>query len=410
MIERIKNILFSPRREWPAIAEEATTVRGVYVPWVLALAAIPVLFNFIKGSLIGHGMFGVTVRVPFGSGIGRMVFAYAISLVLVFVMALIVDALAPTFQAQKNRIQALKTVAYAWTASWLAGVAVVVPALGWLIVLTGGAYSIRLLYLGLPHTMKCPREKAAGYTAASVIIAVLLSVVMMWGAGAMVGASVLRGGMSISQDTVDIDTETGLGKIMAMAKQVEVAASQADKKRRANGDTGHVSRSASAVLGAWSGSKDGKPVPALDPQQLEAFLPESLGGLTRTAVSSRRQQAAVMEMTIAKATYRDADRKRTATLTLHDMPTMGGAMAFSRALAGREESSSRSEQGYEKTYSREDRHFEEKWDNQRHHGQFSVLFADRFKIKIEGDAGSLEELKQMVDSLDLEGLQRVAGK
>src|SRR3546814_3848090 len=78
--------------------------------------------------------------------------------------------------------QALKTVAYAWTASWVAGIAVIVPWLGWLIAVAGAVYAIYLLYLGLPHTMKCPPEKAGGYTAVSVIIAIVLS----WIVGAII--------------------------------------------------------------------------------------------------------------------------------------------------------------------------------------------------------------------------------
>src|SRR3546814_17975909 len=67
---------------------------------------------------------------------------------------------------------------YAWTAAWVAGIATIVPWLGWLVVLAGGIYSIYMLYLVLPHTMKCPPEKAAGYTVVTAIIAVVLSWVM----------------------------------------------------------------------------------------------------------------------------------------------------------------------------------------------------------------------------------------
>src|SRR3546814_17098436 len=65
-----------------------------------------------------------------------------------------------------------------WTAAWVAGIATIVPWLGWLVVLAGGIYSIYLLYLGLPHTMKCPPEKAAGYPVVTAIIAVVLSWIM----------------------------------------------------------------------------------------------------------------------------------------------------------------------------------------------------------------------------------------
>src|SRR3546814_4956515 len=85
-----------------------------------------------------------------------MVFSYVLSLVMLYVVALIINALAPTFGGQKDQLQAVKVIGYAWTAAWVAGIATIVPWLGWLVVLAGGIYSIYLLYLGLPHTMKCP--------------------------------------------------------------------------------------------------------------------------------------------------------------------------------------------------------------------------------------------------------------
>src|SRR5581483_9449544 len=126
-----------------------------------------------------------------------MIVHYVLTLALVFVMALIIDALAASFGGQKNQVQALKTVAYAYTASWVASVALIVPFLGFLVVLAAAIYGIYLLYLGLPYTMKCPQDKAAGYTAVSIIIAIVLSwivgivVVGITGAGSLmsVGAS-----------------------------------------------------------------------------------------------------------------------------------------------------------------------------------------------------------------------------
>ena len=75
-------------------------------------------------------------------------------------MALIIDALAPTFGGTQDRVQALKTIAYCYTASWIAGIAVILPFIAVLIMLAAGIYGIYLLYLGLPHTMKCPQDKA----------------------------------------------------------------------------------------------------------------------------------------------------------------------------------------------------------------------------------------------------------
>src|SRR3546814_18930124 len=98
---------------------------------------------------------------------------------MLYVVALIINALAPTFGGRKDQLQAVKVIGYAWTAAWVAGIAAIVPWPGWLVVLAGGIYSIYLLYLGLPHTMKCPPEKAAGYTVVPPTTAVVLG--WVWG-------------------------------------------------------------------------------------------------------------------------------------------------------------------------------------------------------------------------------------
>ena len=97
-------------------------VADLYKNYIIVLAAIPAVFGFLKMSLIGVSIpFAGTIRIGIGAGLSNMLLTYVLSLVGVFVLALIIDALAPTFGGQKDQTQALKTVAYAYTASWVAG-------------------------------------------------------------------------------------------------------------------------------------------------------------------------------------------------------------------------------------------------------------------------------------------------
>src|SRR3546814_14375792 len=118
-----------------------------------------------------------------------MVFSYVLSLVMLYVVALIINALAPTFGGRKDQLQAVKVIVYAWQAAWVAGIATIVPWLGWLVVLAGRLYSIYLLYLGLPHTMTCPPEQAAGYPVVTGIIAVVRCWIMAMLVAATPGSS-----------------------------------------------------------------------------------------------------------------------------------------------------------------------------------------------------------------------------
>lgn len=227
LIARAKNILLTPKTEWPVIAAEQDTVANLYKNYIIILAAIPAVMRFIDSSIIGNTWFGVTVRVPFVSGIIGMIVGYALALAAVYLVGLIIDALAPSFGGEKNPIQALKTSAYMSTAAWIAGAAVIVPWIGWLIVWAGIIYGVYLLIVGLPHTMKCPSDKAVGYGIVTIIIAIVLNIVL----GMIVGGITAAGMMGAAAgnaikigdagSNVTIDTDSALGKLAALGQQME---------------------------------------------------------------------------------------------------------------------------------------------------------------------------------------------
>ena len=182
LVERAKNIVLQPSQEWKVIDAEPHTVQDLYTQYVMILAAIPAVCGFIGLSLIGIGVFGATYRLPIAAGVAHMVVSYITSLGCVYVLALIIDALAPTFGAQKNFIQALKVSAFMPTPAWLAGVFTLIPSLGIIGALLG-LWSLYLLYVGLPLLMKPAQDKAVPYLAVVIIAAIVLFVVI----GAVVG-------------------------------------------------------------------------------------------------------------------------------------------------------------------------------------------------------------------------------
>ena len=174
LVERVKRILLTPRAEWEVIHAEATTPRALYTGYIMPLAAIGPLALVIRLSVFGLRVpFGGAVyRVPIGSLATSTVVRYVLTLVGVYVLALIIDGLASTFGGTPNRIQALKVAAYSSTAAWVAGIFAIVPALSILGIL--GLYSLYLLYLGLPVLMKAPSEKAVAYTVLVIVAAIVL--------------------------------------------------------------------------------------------------------------------------------------------------------------------------------------------------------------------------------------------
>jgi hypothetical protein len=198
LVDRIKNILLSPRTEWPVIDAEPATVASLYTGYIMPLAAIPVICQAIGMSMIGMTIpfIGGHYKTPIVSALISAAVLYCFSLIAVFIVALIVDALAPSFGGTKNQVQALKVVAYSYTASWVGGILSIIPALSIIGVLFG-IYSLYLLYLGLPVLMKSPPDKSLGYTVVVVICTIIVTWIIFFavaalgfgmGAGAMAGA------------------------------------------------------------------------------------------------------------------------------------------------------------------------------------------------------------------------------
>ena len=174
LVDRVKRILLSPQSEWEVIDGEATTPSALYTGYIMPLAAIGPIANVIGYSVFGMRVpSGATVyRVPIGSAITSAIVTYVLTLVGVYVLSLIIDALAPTFGGTKSPIQALKVAAYSSTAAWVAGIFAIMPGLRMLGIL--GLYSIYLLYLGLPVLMKATKDRAVAYTVLVVVVEIVL--------------------------------------------------------------------------------------------------------------------------------------------------------------------------------------------------------------------------------------------
>jgi len=173
IVLRVQDILLKPRETWPTIASEPGDVASLYKNYLLILAAIPPLAGFIGMSLIGFGF----IRIPLMFGLSSMVAQYVLTLVMVYVVALVVDALAPTFGGMRDKLRALKLVVYGSTAAMVGGIFSLLPALS-ILGLVAALYSIYLFYLGLPVLMRCPQDKAVAYTAVVGVISIVAGLVV----------------------------------------------------------------------------------------------------------------------------------------------------------------------------------------------------------------------------------------
>ena len=179
IVGRVKGILLNPREEWKTIAEETISVADMYKNYIVILAAIGPVASVIGMSIIGIStpFAAGSFRVPIGSSIASAIVQYALMLASVYLLALVIDALAPNFGGEKNLGQAFKVAVYSYTHGWVAAVFMVIPSLGILSIL--GLYGLYILYLGLPLLMKSPQEKSTGYTVAVIIAGIVIFAVVV---------------------------------------------------------------------------------------------------------------------------------------------------------------------------------------------------------------------------------------
>ena len=378
MVARAKRILLEPKLEWDRIDVEPASIGGIFRGWVLPLAAIPAVAMLIGSLAFGYGAFGITYRPTIMSAVATAIIGYVLSVVGVFVLSLIIDWLAPNFGGTRNRVQATKVAAYSMTASWLAGIFNLIPALSILALL--GLYSLYLLYLGLPRLMKTPEDKGMSYTAVTIVAAIVLYFVI--GLLTVPLAAMFGGGASYApaageiSGTVNVPGmgEVDLGKLEQASKQMEQAAKQMEK---------------------------GAATAAVAPTALQALLPAAIGSYRRVELSSSGASAGGMGGSVAEARYENGAQK--VELRVSDIAAVGALAAMGSAFNA--QSSTQTETGYEKVGNVDGRMTTEKWDNGSKEGSYSVLVANRFMVEASGNASSIDELRAAVNAVGVDRLE-----
>lgn len=424
ILARIKGILLSPSTEWPLIAVEPTTAGSIYMGYVLPLALIGVVAGFLGSILIG-------VSVPFigavKTGVVVGLFTAVIKLIFAFVgvwlLAWLVDVLAPSFGGQRDSLRSLKVAAYSYTPAWVAGIFYIIPVLG-LVAALAGLYGLYLLYLGLPVLMRCPQEKSVGYTVVVVLCAIVIAFVLGLLSACAIGAlsflgfgamgkftshsesapdtAVVAGALSSmfggKSDADRARVGSALDKLARMGEDAERAeksarASGAADPRAAAGSAVDMGTALNAVGQIMSGGKDVHPV---DFHLLKEMLPERIGAMRRTEASGQSGEAMGMKGSSATARYEGGDGSL--QIEIADLGSLSGLAG----LAGKFDPNLEKETdtGYERTKRVDGQLVHERYDRRARSGEVSVFLNNRFSVTVNGsgvDAGTLTAALKEVD-------------
>ena len=404
LVQRVQGILLKPKETWPAIAAESGDVKSIYTSYLVYLAAIPAVAGFIGMSIFGMSFLGATIRTPIFSGLASMIVGFVLSLVMVYVLALIANALAPTFGGEKNMLNAVKLIAYGATAGLVGGVFSLLPMLSMLGILAG-LYSIYLIYTGIPVLMKAPEGKALGYTAVLVVCGVVASLVLGavsalftgMGRGHMMGGAASDGGsVTIKVPGTEISIDTA--KLEAASKKMEAASKQMEAAQ-ASGDQEAASKAMGAMLGAAMGGGDNtKP---FVPERLQTFVPEKMGGMPRTSIEARTDSAMGLSFSSVEALY--SKDNQSINVKVQDIGAVKvlamGMAAWASSTVNRE-----TPDEVERVYQKDGVSYKEEYRKDGSHADFGIMLPNGLMVDATANGVDMDTLKSAVNSMDMAGL------
>ncbi len=171
----------------------------MYLTHVLVLAAIPVVSAYIGTTQVGWYI-GTqeAVKLTQSSALSMTVLSYLAMLAGVAVMGAFIHWMARTYDSTPSFNDCVVFAAYTATPLFVAGLAALYPSL-WLGMLVGTAavaYTVYLLYQGIPIFMDIPSDEGFLFSSSIlavglvVLVAMMATSVIFWGFG--VGPVYLR--------------------------------------------------------------------------------------------------------------------------------------------------------------------------------------------------------------------------
>jgi hypothetical protein len=402
LVDRVQAMLLRPKETWAQVAAEAHDARTIYRDYLVYLAAVPAIASFIGMSLVGMGAMGVSFRVPVLNGLAHMLVGFVLTLVVIYGVALIADALAPSFNGEKDLPSALRLVAYGSTAGLLGGVFQILPALSVLGFLAA-LYSIYLFYTGVTVMMKVPQDKALPYTAVLVVCSLVAAIVVGMlsvtltgagiGGGMHMGGSPGQGDVEIRLPGTEIRIDTG--KLEEAGRKMEEASKRMEEAQ-AKGDGQAAGKALGEMMGAMTGAgQGGQP---FAPELMQQALPDRLLGMERTAIEARTDAAMGMSLSRVTAEYSSAQaRVEVGLQDIGAVPALAMAMgAWAGSTINRE---TRDE--VERVFQRDGITFKEAYRKDGGRAELTGLLPNGVLVELSGDSVDIEGLREAWRGIDV---------
>lgn len=192
ILNHIFGIFSHPKEEWHTIEKEHESL-FYSLSHILIISMIPAICVYFSLAHIGWEIgVGEAILVPSGSAILISSILYVGSVVAVFVLAYLIMWMAKTFDSSPEFAQCFELATYTATPMLVVGVFTLYPVLWFVACACMGAvaYSIYLLYSGVPILMHIPEEKGFIYASSVVTCGLVVLVVMLVVSVVMLGVGI----------------------------------------------------------------------------------------------------------------------------------------------------------------------------------------------------------------------------
>lgn len=180
-----------PKKEWTAIDKEHEGIQSS-LSHILLIALLPPIFAFISSVFIGWRIgVGSPIFLTQNSAFAMSVAMYFALVGGVFALAYLTYWMSRTFGSTPTYTQALELAAYTATPLFMVSIAAIYPQIWFLMIigLIGIAYSVYLLYTGVPILMHIPEERGFIYASSIVtcglvlLVSIITGSVLLWNWG-----------------------------------------------------------------------------------------------------------------------------------------------------------------------------------------------------------------------------------
>lgn len=192
LLKHLLGLLLNPKQQWRLIRAENKSIVDCYLEYVLILALIPPFAGFVGTTYIGWQIgWSAPVRLTPQSALPIAILYYLAILVAVFLVGKAIHWMATTYGATPTLAQCVKLAAFTATPLLLLGVMQFYPVLwvNFLVGLAAVAYTVYLLYSGVPIMMEISQERGFLFSSALItfglvaFVAMLAITVILWGFG-----------------------------------------------------------------------------------------------------------------------------------------------------------------------------------------------------------------------------------